>query len=59
MTSDKVSELLKGKPNTKMTLKIQRPNEKKPRTLELIRKQVLVDQVTYYGVRNDSMDIST
>lgn len=55
MTSDKVSELLKGKPNTKMTLKIQRPNEKKPRTLELIRKQVLVDQVTYYGVRNDSI----
>lgn len=55
MTSDKVSELLKGKPNTKMTLKIQRPNEKKPRTLELIRKQVLVDQVTYYGVRNNSI----
>ena len=55
MTSDKVSELLKGKPNTKMILKIQRPNEKKPRTLELIRKQVLVDQVTYYGVRNDSI----
>ena len=55
MTSDKVSELLKGKPNTKMTLKIQRPNEKKPHTLELIRKQVLVDQVTYYGVRNDSI----
>ncbi|WP_350455732.1 S41 family peptidase [Macellibacteroides fermentans] len=55
MTSDKVIELLKGKPNTKMTLKIQRPNEKKPRTLELIRKQVLVDQVTYYGVRNDSI----
>ncbi|MBN2661202.1 MAG: S41 family peptidase [Tannerellaceae bacterium] len=55
MTSDKVSELLKGKPNTKMTLKIQRPNEKKPRALELIRKQVLVDQVTYYGVRNESI----
>lgn len=55
MSSDKVSELLKGKPNTKMSLKILRPNEKKPRALELIRKQVLVDQVTYYGVRNDSI----
>lgn len=33
-----------------MVLKIQRPNEKKPREVELVRKQILVDQVTYYGV---------
>lgn len=54
-SSDKVSELLKGVPNTKMTLKIQRPGEKKPRTVELTRKQILVDQVTYYGVRNNDI----
>lgn len=54
-TSDEVSELLKGVPNTKMVLKIQRPNEKKPREVELVRKQILVDQVTYYGVRGDSV----
>ncbi|MDR0430163.1 MAG: S41 family peptidase [Tannerellaceae bacterium] len=50
--SDKVSELLKGVPNTKMKIKIQRSGEKKPQTIELTRKQILVDQVTYYGVRN-------
>ncbi len=50
-TSSEVSNLLKGVPNTKMVLKIQRPNEKKPRKVELTRKQILVDQVTYYGVR--------
>lgn len=54
-TSSEVSELLKGVPNTKMILKIQRPNEKKPREVELIRKQILVDQVTYYGVRGDGV----
>ena len=54
-SSDEVSNLLKGVPNTKMVLKIQRPNEKKPREVELIRKQILVDQVTYYGVRGDGV----
>ena len=44
-TSSEVSELLKGVPNTKMVLKIQRPNEKKPLEVELVRKQILVDQV--------------
>ena len=53
--SDKVSELLKGVPNSKMTLTIQRPGEKKPRKFEIIRKKVVVDQVTWYGVRNDSV----
>ncbi|MCD7932879.1 MAG: S41 family peptidase [Tannerellaceae bacterium] len=49
----RVSELLKGAPNTKLVLKIQRPGETKPRTFELVRKQILVDQVTWYGVRGD------
>lgn len=54
-SSDKVSSLLKGVPNTKIQLTIQRPGEKKPRKVDLIRKQILVDQVTYYGVRGDGI----
>ena len=54
-TNDKVSEMLKGVPNTKMTLTIQRPNEKKPRKIDIIRKQVQINQVTWYGVRGDSI----
>lgn len=54
-TNDKVSELLKGVPNTKVMLTILRPGEKKPRKVEIIRKQIQVRQVTYYGVRNDSV----
>ena len=55
LSSDKVSELLKGVPNTKMKLKIQRPDEKKPRTIELTRKQIVVDAVTHYGVYNNDV----
>lgn len=54
-SSDEVSALLKGVPNTKMVLTIQRPYEKKPRKVELVRKQILDNQVTYYGVRGDSI----
>lgn len=54
-SSNEVSELLKGVPNTKIVLKVQGPTDKKPRTVELVRKQILVDQVTYYGVRGDGV----
>jgi carboxyl-terminal processing protease len=53
LASDKVSELLKGVPNTKLTLNIQRPGEKKPRKFTLVRKKIVVDQVVYYGVYGD------
>ena len=49
-TSERVSELLKGVPNSKVVLKIQRPGEKKPRKFEVIRKQVMLKQVVHYGV---------
>lgn len=54
-SNDRVSELLKGVPNTKLVLTIQRPGEKKPRKVEIVRKQIQVKQVTWYGVRNDSV----
>ncbi|MDR2474077.1 MAG: S41 family peptidase [Tannerella sp.] len=54
LTSDRVSELLKGVPNTKMTVKVQRPGEKKPRTFNIIRRKIVVDQVVYYGVYGEN-----
>jgi carboxyl-terminal processing protease len=55
VSSTKISELLKGVPNSKVTLKIQRPGEKKPRKIELTRKQIVVNQVPYYGVKGDGI----
>ncbi|KAA6301467.1 MAG: putative CtpA-like serine protease [Candidatus Ordinivivax streblomastigis] len=50
-----VSEQLKGQPNTKLQLKIQRRGEKKPRELTLERKRIQIDPVTYYGVLEDGI----
>ncbi|MDR2138904.1 MAG: S41 family peptidase [Tannerella sp.] len=52
-SSEQVSNLLKGVPNSGLTVKIQRPGEKKPRKIELVRKQIIIDQVVYYGVRGN------
>lgn len=54
-TTSEVSDLLKGQPNSKFKVKYLRPGEKKPKEVELTRKLVVVDPVTYYGVRNDSV----
>ncbi len=53
--NEKVSELLKGVPNSKMTLTIQRPGEKKPRKFDLVRKKIQINQVTWYGVKGDGV----
>ncbi len=44
------SEKLKGQPNTKVKVKYLRSGEKKPVTLEIVRKRIQVNPVTYYGV---------
>ena len=51
-SSDQVRDLLRGIPNTKLSLKIQRPGEKNTRDFEIVRKQVSLSPspVTYYGV---------
>ena len=54
-TNNKVSELLRGVPNTKVTVTIQRPGEKKPRKVDIIRRQIQENQVTWYGVKQDSI----
>ena len=54
LPSDKVSELLKGVPNTKTTVKVERKGEKNPLKFDIVRKQVVVDQVTHYGVYGDN-----
>jgi carboxyl-terminal processing protease len=52
-SSDRVSELLKGVPNTKLTVIIQRPGEKNTRKFDLVRKQVYIEPVIHYGVYGD------
>jgi len=50
LPSERVSELLKGVPNTKMSVTVKRLGDSNPRKFTLTRKQVVVNQVVYYGV---------
>ena len=48
------SDRLKGQANTKVKVKFQRAGETKPRTIEIERKLIHLNPVTYYGVmKND------
>lgn len=55
MTTDKVSALLKGTPNSKLKIVVKRPGEKKPLEFEVLRKAITTDQVPYYGVRENGI----
>jgi len=48
--TQQVSELLKGQPNTEVTIKIRRYGEDKPLTKTLTREKVKIDNIPYYKV---------
>lgn len=45
-----VSNSLKGQPGTVINVKVERPGEKKPITLKVIREKIQMDAVPYYGM---------
>lgn len=46
-TTSEVSNLLKGQPNTELTITIERPGESKPLTKTFTRKEVVINSVPY------------
>ena len=48
--TQQVSDLLKGQPNTEVTLTIKRYGEEKPMTKTLKREKVKIDNIPYYTV---------
>ena len=48
--TQEVSDLLKGQPNTEVTIKIKRYGEEKPLTKTLKREKVKIDNIPYYKV---------
>jgi len=48
-----ISERLKGIPGTEVKVIIQSPDEKKSRTIKIIREQIRIDNVSYYGKIDD------
>ncbi|MDH8701438.1 carboxyl-terminal processing protease [Dysgonomonadaceae bacterium PH5-43] len=49
------SDLLKGQPNTKLTLTIERIGESKPRKIEITRKRIHINPVVYSGVLENNI----
>lgn len=45
-----VSDKLKGRPNTELTLSIHREGVKKPLKIKLTRQMIVIPQVVYYGM---------
>ena len=54
MTTEDVSNLLKGPANNPVVVKIQRYGENKPFDVEIIREKISIDAVPYYGMIDQS-----
>ncbi|GAA4426709.1 S41 family peptidase [Pontibacter saemangeumensis] len=50
-----VSKLLKGQANTPIKLEIRSYGQAKPRTVELSRSNIMVENVPYYGMMDDKI----
>ena len=50
MVVSDVSEILKGPAKNPVKVKMQRPGEKKPFTIDIVREEIQIDPVTYYGM---------
>jgi len=48
--SNFVSSNLKGQPGTSIEIKIERPGEKKPLTVKVVREKITIDPILYYGL---------
>ena len=55
MSTDSVSDLLRGEPGTKLTIEIERPGTKKKLIFKIERESIALPPVTYYGVQKGNI----
>ncbi len=53
MSSDQVSELLRGEPNTVAKIKIKRPGENNEKIIEIKREEIKLKSVPYFGMLDE------
>ncbi len=53
MSTEDVSTLLKGPANKPVKIKYQRPGEKKPTTVDVVREKISIDAVPYSGMLDE------
>ncbi|MEE4287271.1 MAG: S41 family peptidase [Mariniphaga sp.] len=54
MTTEDVSNLLRGPAKKPVKVKVQRPGEKKPFEVDVVREKIAIDAVPYYGMVDDN-----
>lgn len=57
--SDEVSELLRGEPKTTLKLKVKRLGEEKPVSVNVIREEIKMNSVPYYGLVDENVGYIT
>lgn len=57
--SDEVSELLRGEPNTKVKLKMQRMFKDEPIEFQITREEIKLPSVPYYGIIDEGVGYIT
>ena len=57
--TDEVSEILKGTPGTNVNILVQRPGVEKSMKFTLVREEIQIDNVPYYGMVNDEIGYIT
>jgi carboxyl-terminal processing protease len=53
--SDEVSQLLKGEPGTKITIKVKKAITNEEKTLSFNREEIKIENVPYFGMVNDKV----
>ncbi len=52
---DEISDILKGQPNTTITLKIKKAITNKIETISLTRQEIKISNIPYYGIIDDNI----
>ncbi len=55
MTTEDVSNLLKGSAGQTVNLKIKRYGQKKPLNIDILREKIVIEPISYYGILNDDI----
>ena len=53
--SNKVTNKLKGQAGTEITVKVERPGAKKPIDIKIVRQNIQITSVPYYGILKDNV----
>ncbi|MCV9388854.1 S41 family peptidase [Reichenbachiella ulvae] len=55
LSSDEISNLLKGQPGTELSLIVDRYGEPQPLVITLVRDKIVISNVPYYGMLNEDI----